>query len=75
MGNSRRKTPMCGMTTAETDKPFKMNENRRQRRAVKVALMTGADVPSPKAYGNPWSSQKDGKQRFDPEAHPQLMRK
>jgi hypothetical protein len=75
MARSRRKTPICGITIADTDKPFKTTEHRRERRAVNVALATGEEPPAPKQYGNPWASHKDGKQRFDPRRHPSLMRK
>ncbi|WP_332116055.1 hypothetical protein [Azorhizobium caulinodans] len=50
------------MTTAETDKPFKASEHRRERRQSKALLLTGAEPLPPKAYGDPWRSGKDGKQ-------------
>lgn len=69
MSRSRKKTPFVGMTTAESDKPFKVREHRRERSAVRDALATGGDLPHPKAFGNPRSSEKDGKQYWsDPRA-------
>ena len=74
MTRSIRRTPIVGVTTAETDKPFKAREHRRERRAVKVAL--GADEPLPdrRAFGDPWKGDKDGKQFLD-EPDPRDMRK
>lgn len=65
MSRSRKKIPIVGITTAESDKPFKVREHRRERAAVRDALATGGDVPHPKAFGNPWSSEKDGKRYWD----------
>lgn len=62
MTRSRRKTPIVGMTTAESDARFKAAEHRRERAAVKIALNTGADVPDPRLFGDPCKSDKDGKQ-------------
>jgi len=74
MSRSRRKTPVSGITTAESDKAFKVAEHRRARRATRAALPV-SEGPIPKQFGNPWASAKDGKKRFDPAAHPKLMRK
>lgn len=61
MSRSRRKTPIFGITTAESDKWFKSHENRRQRRVVKIEVEMGVSPTAAKAFGNPWSSTKDGK--------------
>ena len=62
MGQSIRKTPIFGHTTAESDKPYKVAEHRRERRAVRAAFNAGADdLPDPRAFGNPYKSEKDGK--------------
>lgn len=74
MSRSHRKTPVCGITTAESDKLFKAAEHRRERRAVR-SVLPGEDAPAPKQFGNPWASPKDGKQWFDPARQPKLMRK
>lgn len=60
------------MTTAESDKPFKQREHRRERTAVRDALASDKDPPHPKEFGNPWSSDKDGKQYWD---DPKALRK
>jgi hypothetical protein len=75
MSKSRRKTPVTGITTAESDKSFKRAENRRHRRFVRSVVISDGDLPNPREYGNPWKSDKDGKSRFDPERYPDLMRK
>jgi hypothetical protein len=60
--NSRKKTPIVGMTTAASDKPFKRAEHSRERAAVKIAISQGEDPPSPRSFGNPALGEKDGKQ-------------
>lgn len=65
MSRSRKKTPIGGITTAQTDKPFKRREHSRERAAVRDALVAGRDAPHPKTFGNPWSSDKDGKKYWD----------
>ena len=35
MARSRRKNPGCGTTTAASDKPFKQQEHRRERAALR----------------------------------------
>ena len=65
MSRSRRKTPIAGITTTESDKPFKQAEHRRERRAVKARL-DAAEEPLPaQTYGNPWRGEKDGKVWLD----------
>lgn len=75
MSRSRRKIPIAGITTAESDKAFKVAEHRRERRVVKTALDKTDDLPSTKLFGNPWASEKDGKRMFDPNRYPTIMRK
>jgi len=59
------------MTYAETDKPFKQQEHQRAR----ANYRSRQDDPHEKEFGNPWSSAKDGKRRFDPVKWPKLLRK
>lgn len=75
MSRSQRKTPIMGITNAESDKSFKVAEHRRERRAVNVALGKSEDLPPTKLFGNPWASEKDGKGIFDPARYPAYMRK
>lgn len=74
MSRSQKKTPISGITTAASDKAFKVAEHRRERRASKTDLGEGHEPPHPKAFGNPWNSEKDGKACIaDP--RPEDMRK
>ena len=78
MTRSRRKTPVCGNTTTESEKQDKWLNNRRIRRAVRVAVLVNPLIevlPDEHELSSPWQMGKDGKSRFDPEEHPELMRK
>jgi hypothetical protein len=73
MARSRRRTPVCGITTASSEKAYKVRCSRALRRATNVALAAGAEllpVPVPDYWGD-----KDGKARFDPVVHARLLRK
>ena len=61
MTRSRKKAPITGITTADSDKAFKKREHRRERSAVRDALATGTEPPHPKEFGDPWGGDKDGK--------------
>ena len=75
MTRSIRKTPIVGMTTAETDKPFKAREHRRERRAVQGGAADGrAGCRTPRAFGNPWGATRTGSSS-SPMAEPRDMRK
>ncbi|GLT02739.1 hypothetical protein GCM10007897_41610 [Sphingobium jiangsuense] len=73
MSNSRRKNPIIGITTAESDKPFKQAEHRRERAAVKIAIQQGKEPPHPREFGDPWHGEKDGK-LYQP-GRPNVLRK
>ena len=73
MSRSRRKTPISGVSTAPSDKPFKASEHGRERAAVRQALANGTDAPDPKLFGDPWRGEKDGKQ-YAPD-RPDILRK
>lgn len=62
MSRSFRHTPIIGITTARSDKPYKRAEHGRERCALREALCHSDGHIHPKAFGNPWSSCKDGKQ-------------
>jgi hypothetical protein len=72
MSRSRRKTPITGITTARSDKQDKRLDHRAERAAVRDALAHAQDPPR---HPRGQYFEKDGKQRFDPERHPELMRK
>jgi hypothetical protein len=58
MSRSRRKTAAIGMTTAPSDKPFKVDEHRAERHTVRAALKRSLDSDDKalhsKVYGDPW---------------------
>jgi hypothetical protein len=43
MSRSRRKTPIIGMTTAPSDKQFKIDEHRTEHHTVRVAVKRSLD--------------------------------
>lgn len=78
MSRSRRKSPICGNTTARSEKYDKRKNNRRIRRAVKMAIHDDPEpstLPDDRELSDPWLMKKDGKSRFDPEEYPEHMRK
>ena len=66
MSRGRRKTSIIGMTTATSDKPFKVDEHRAERHTVRATIkhsLDGDDRASySKVYVNPWKAPKDSKQ-------------
>jgi hypothetical protein len=82
MSRSRRKTPICGITTASSERHDKRLANQRLRRSAKTKLRCGLYdedliLPELDDVSNPWEMSKDGKQRFDPNSKwgKKLMRK
>jgi hypothetical protein len=69
MSRSRRKTPIVGMTTAESDKSYKVGEHRAERRTYRARLMAVLDPDDrrfhARVYGDANHSNKDGKQYFE----------
>lgn len=73
MSRSRRRTPITGITTAESDHAWKKAAARKLRRAVGQHLKATLDGDrfAGKRWDlvNPWSSEKDGKRWWrDPQA-------
>lgn len=66
MSRSRRKTPIIGFTTAESEALWKVQAARRLRRAVNQRLpdiLDGDALPEKRwACTNPYDGPKDGKQ-------------
>ncbi len=62
MTRSHRKTPIIGITTAASDKPYKTREHRRERRAVGIALRVDGEIPHRRLFGDENDGDKDGKQ-------------
>ena len=70
MSRGCRKTAIIGVTTAPSDKRFKVDEHRTERHAVRAVVKHSLDSDDralhSKVYGDPWKSPKDGKQIVDP---------
>ncbi len=61
MSRSRKK-PISGITCCESDKPWKVEANRKLRRLQKRALKMRKEIlPSLKEVSNVWLFGKDGK--------------
>ena len=72
MSRSRRKTPMRGITTAESEKKDKQLANRKERHRNRQLLGYFLDetlLMHRRQAGNPWLMDKDGKAFFDPEKY------
>jgi len=78
MSRSRRKTPISGITTAESEKQDKRIANRRERHRNRQILGYSMDdtlLMHRRRAGNPWLMDKDGKAFLDSNKYPELMRK
>lgn len=78
MSRSYQKTPRCGLTCATTEKRDKRFANRAYRRAVKVALHHGDELPLRREVTNVYCFDKDGKKWYgfiDPDILAKLLRK
>ena len=53
--------PILPVTTAVSEKAYKAQAHRAERAAVRASLAREEDPPSPRAFGDPWSGDKDGK--------------
>lgn len=68
MSRSRKK-PIHSITTAASDKPFKVIEHRRERHSARQVIANTMDMDDPRlhaVYGDPWNAPKDGK-RYNPD--------
>lgn len=72
MSRSKRRMPLIGLTCAQSDKPFKIDEHRKERRTSRALLQVTHDPDDrrlhSKVYGDTWNSPKDGKQWVDPKS-------
>ena len=67
MSRSRRKTPVTGVTCAESERYDKQLWHRRFRRAVSVSIRAGDEVmPHVRDVSDPWKFAKDGKTYWGP---------
>jgi len=78
MSRSRRKTPIHGHTTTETDHPWKKASSRKVRRRVRQLLTATLDaerLPTRRwELVNPWSSEK-GRKAWLNNPDPRWLRK
>jgi hypothetical protein len=77
MARSIRKTPVRGITSADSEKADKAASHRKLRRATRQLITRVLETPLPteQQLTNPWTMAKDGKARFDARKNPKLMRK
>lgn len=78
MSRSRKRTPICGITTAISEKQNKRHYSRRYRRACKMLLRShdlSELLPILKEFSDVWTMDKDGKNWFNAEHFPKYMRK
>lgn len=80
MARSYRKTPIRGITTAESDKPAKRCANRSLRTSVRRQLQKhenydNMSITHLKEVSNSWTFPKDGKKFFNRSTYPDIMRK
>ena len=78
MSRSRKQTPVHGISLARSEKQDKRLYNRHIRRLIRILLRLNPEIevlPHLREHSNPWAMDKDGKSRFNPVEHPELMRK
>lgn len=65
MSRSAKKAPVIGHSKSESDKPWKIDEHRRERRTVRQVLSATGDDADRRLHredwGNPAKAPKDGK--------------
>lgn len=76
MSRSYKKTPIYGITNAESEKQDKRIANRRFRRNARQLVKIGKEPPfNIRVVSNVYSFDKDGKQYFSAMKYPYLLRK
>ena len=79
MSRSYKKTPICGLTTAKSEKEDKRLANRRFRRASRNLVKSNREpFYRLREVCNVWDFAKDGKMYYDKEAvkkYPKALRK
>lgn len=78
MSRSRKKNPAGGITTARSDKPFKIQTSRVTRRRNKIRIRNDQEPFDTRELVNQFSSPKDGHRWFsrrEVEKHPKIVRK
>ena len=65
MSRSKKKKPIFGYTTCESEKEDKRITNRKYRRKINQSLISGKEVlPTIREISNIWSFGKDGKHYY-----------
>ena len=76
MSRSYKKTPICGITTSESEKQDKQIANRRFRRNSRQLVRIGKEPPlRTREVSNVYTFDKDGRQYFSVIKYPYLLRK
>jgi len=73
MSRSHCHTPICGITTAASEKDDKRRWHRRFRQRNRQRVRQHRELLPLDAVGDPWLMAKDGKQWFDWTRHPRLL--
>lgn len=75
MSRSKRKTPITGITTAETEKKNKLEANRKLRRLNKIKMHKGDfNFFQLREISNVWGFDKDGKRYLKEPDRKDLMK-
>jgi hypothetical protein len=78
MSKSKKRTSITGITTATSEKEEKRLYNRCYRRKCRMVLRAFDEdelFPILREHSNVWAMDKDGKNWFDSNLFPELMRK
>ena len=78
MTRSRKKTPITGITTAESEKAEKLAAHKRERRRVRQKIQSDPDaeiLPHTREVSSPWQMAKDGKTYHGARVEPKVLRK
>ncbi|MFT4504616.1 hypothetical protein [Caballeronia sp. 15711] len=78
MSRSKRKVPIIGVTTAETEASEKAKWHRRHRREERVRLKSDVEdyvARSHQEHSDPWTMDKDGKKYWGTALGSKHMRK
>lgn len=67
MSRSRKKTPIRGMTLADSEKQDKRLANRKIRRVNKIRVTGDQEPAHVRELSDPWGMDKDGRQYFGDE--------
>jgi hypothetical protein len=79
VSRSKRKTPITGITTAESEKRDKRIANKNLRRVAKTTIQKNEPeeltLTILREVSNVWDMKKEGKQYFNEKKNPKFMRK